>query len=186
MAAARRALLLAAAAAALGAAFLILASAGLPQRATYTGIVSPGQTPIAPEVNALAPLFQRPTLDGRVISLADMRGQPVIINFWATWCAPCRVEMSSLQAIYDEYAAQGLRILAVNLGESPALIRDWQHSLGLTYDILLDEQQTVAALYYLRGQPSTYVLSPAGVITHIFYGPVSETVLRSAVAEYLN
>jgi peroxiredoxin len=89
--------------------------------------------------------------------------------------------MSILQALYETQKDKGLRILAVNLGETDDKIRDWQTMLGLTYDMLVDEQQTVAALYRLRGQPSTYIISPNGIITSIFYGPASESALTSAL-----
>lgn len=159
----------------------IVVIAGLPGRAEFTGQTILGQLPIAPEVNAIAPLFERSDLYGQLIRLSDLRGAPVIINFWATWCEPCRIEMPVLQTLYEARKAEGLRILAVNLGESPDKIRDWQATLGLTYDMLVDEQQLVAALYYLRGQPSTYVVSPNGIITQIFYGPASESALMAAL-----
>jgi peroxiredoxin len=163
------------------AALALIIITGLPERADFTGQVIPGQLPIAPEINAIAPPFVRPDRNGQIIRLSDFRGTWVIINFWATWCEPCRVEMPILQAIYEARKSEGLRILAVNLGEAPNTIRDWQTTLGLTYDMLVDERQVVAALYHLRGQPSTYVVSPNGIITHIFYGPASESALTAAL-----
>lgn len=159
--------------------------AGLPQRATYTGQISENGLTIAPELNSIAPNFEQPTLTGASISLESLRGSPVVVNFWATWCEPCQVEMPDLQAVYAEYQADGLRILAVNLGEPSPLVSEWVRSFGLTFDILLDARQSVAALYYLRGQPSTYIISPQGIITDIFYGPVSAGALRAALAPYL-
>jgi peroxiredoxin len=78
-----------------------------------------------------------------------------------------------------------LRIVAVNLGESPEVVQTWVVSFGLTFDVVLDSRQEIAALYYLRGQPSTYVVSPSGIITHIFYGPVNFNTLRNAISPYL-
>jgi len=176
-----RFLLLFGAFAALIAAFAIVITAGLPDRPEFTGQVIPGQLPIAPEINAIAPPFERFNLDGQPIRLSDLRGAPVIINFWATWCEPCRVEMPILQMLYEARKNDGLRILAINLGETPDAIRDWRDALGLTYDMLVDEHQSVAALYRLRGQPSTYIVSPNGIITHIFYGPASERALTTAL-----
>jgi peroxiredoxin len=173
--------LLIGAAFAFAAALVLIMLTGLPERADFTGQAIPGQLPIAPEINAIAPNFERSTPNGEVLRLSDFRGAPVIINFWATWCEPCRVEMPILQALYDARKSDGLRILAVNLGESANVIRDWQTRMGLTYDMLVDEQQSVAALYHLRGQPSTYIVSPNGIITHIFYGPASESVLVAAL-----
>lgn len=160
---------------------IVALNVGLPTRAAYTGQVIPGQIPVAPEINAVAPPFELLNMDGERVRLTDLRGNPVIINFWATWCEPCLVEMPILQSLYEKSRANGLRVLAVNMGEPPDLLQEWRSDLGITYDILIDERQTVAALYVLRGQPSTYVVSPNGIITHIFYGPASEDALRAAL-----
>ncbi len=176
-----RFLLLSGAVIALVAALAVVIAAGLPDRAEFTGQMIPGQLPIAPEINAVAPAFERSDINGQIIRLSDLRGSPVIINFWATWCEPCRIEMPILQTLYETRKDEGLRILAINLGEPPELIRDWQTSMGLTYDMLVDERQSVAALYHLRGQPSTYVVSPNGIIANIFYGPTSESMLTAAL-----
>jgi len=155
---------------------------GLPERAQFTGRIIPGELPVAPEINAIAPPFELSTLDGSRLNLLNLRGHPTIINFWATWCEPCRVEMPELQHLYEHYANRGLRLLAVNLGESPAPIRQWVDQFGLTFDILLDPAQEIAAAYQLRGQPTTFIVSPSGIITHIFYGPV--TNLESTLAPF--
>lgn len=166
----------------LTAALLLIINGGLPQRAAFTGQQSNNLLiPTAPELNALAPNFTRPTLNGDNLTLTTLQGAPVIINFWATWCQPCLAEMPILQQVYERYRDSGLRVLAVNLGESPQVIRQWQERLGLTYDMIIDEDQTVAALYHLRGQPSTYIVTPNGIITHIFFGPVSESMLEAAL-----
>lgn len=165
-------------------AFLIVLNIGLPERAEYTGVVIPGELPIAPEISAVAPPFETPTLKGLTLRLADLRGHPVLVNFWATWCEPCRVEMPGLEAVYEVYQDRGLRLLAVNLGEDSVPIQQWVSNLGLSFDILLDRQQDVAALYQIRGQPSTYVISPTGIITQIFYGPTSQDSLKAAIAPF--
>lgn len=181
----RRWLFAAGAAVNLTAALLLIISVGLPQRADFTGQRSDNLAlPIAPEIGALAPDFTRSTIHGEPITLADLRGRPVIINFWATWCQPCLVEMPILQTLYEAYQDAGLRILAINLGEAPAAIQHWQERLGLSYDMIIDEEQTVATRYFLRGQPSTYVVTPDGIISHIFYGPVREAALQQALAPY--
>lgn len=166
------------------AALVVAFHTGLPQRAQFTGRVEADGRTIAPELNAVAPSFALYTLDNRLIELADLRGAPVVVNFWATWCEPCRVEMPALQAVYQAYQDKGLRILAVNLGETHATAGAWAEQMGLTFDILLDPSQHIAALYQLRGQPSTYVIAPDGVITHVYYGPTSEAALRGALAPY--
>lgn len=181
----RRVLLIIAAAACWAAAAFVVIGAGLPERAAFTGQIIAGERPVAPELSALAPPFEAVTLSGARLSLLDLRGSPTLINFWATWCEPCRVEMPELQALHARYQAQGLRVLAVNLGEDVATVQKWVDELDLTFEILLDRQGQIAALYYLRGQPSTYVLSPGGMITHIAYGPASLTTLEAAIAPFV-
>jgi peroxiredoxin len=167
-------------------ALLLVVYAGLPERAAYTGLLFPGERPIAPELNAIAPPFERPLLGGDTITLLELRGNPVIINLWATWCGPCRLEMPVLQAIYDEYQTQGLHVLAVNLGEPEDVVRDWVEEMDLTFDIVLDAQREIETLYQLRGAPSTYIVAPSGVISQIFYGPTAESQLRDAVEPYIS
>lgn len=165
-------------------AFLIVTAAGLPQRAEFTGQIIPDELPVAPEIGAIAPPFEAVALDGQQINLGSLRGQVVLVNFWATWCEPCRVEMPDLEAVYQQYHERGLRVLAVNLGESTALIRQWVDEFGLTFDILLDAQQQIAGLYQIRGQPTTYVISPLGIITHIFYGATSREAFEAVLAPF--
>jgi peroxiredoxin len=176
-----RSLLWISAVACFAAAFALLIVAGLPNRAAYTGQILANGQAIAPEIGAFAPPIHAPTLDGTV-DLEALRGTPVIVNFWATWCVPCHVEMPELQAYHQAHPAA--RVLAVNLGESRSLIVDWVTQLGLTFDVVLDPDQSIASLYRLRGQPSTYVVAPDGVITSIFYGPTTRQSLESALAAF--
>ncbi|NWG16349.1 MAG: TlpA family protein disulfide reductase [Chloroflexi bacterium] len=169
----------------LSTAVVFIIQAGLPERAAFTGQIVTGGRIAAPEIGALAPPLEGKSPDGQTLRLANWRGQPVIVNFWATWCEPCRTEMPQLQALHDRYHDQGLRILAVNLGETPAVVREWVRALGLTFDILLDANGEAAARYQLRGQPSTYVISPAGTVTHIFFGPAMFETLQSAVMPFV-
>jgi peroxiredoxin len=165
-------------------AFVILVSLGLPERAEYTGVMIPGELPIAPEINAVAPPFELDNLNSQPVKLAALRGHPVIVNFWATWCEPCRIEMPDIEAVFQSYQQHGLRVLAVNLGETPQLVQGWVDTFGLTFDVLLDRNQQIAALYQLRGQPSTYVISPEGIITQIFFGPTNQDSLKAAIAPF--
>lgn len=177
----KRISLLIAAVAAMTAAVIILMNTGLPERAQFTGEILPNGLMMAPELNAIAPDFTLNTLDGAEINLTSLRGTPLLINYWATWCEPCRVEMPILQEFYERHRASGVRILAVNLGETPDIIRRWVDEYGLTFDIILDPQQSLAALYQIRGQPSTYAISPSGIITAIYYGPVNTDQLQAII-----
>ncbi|MCA9993572.1 MAG: TlpA family protein disulfide reductase, partial [Anaerolineales bacterium] len=121
------------------------------------------------------PSFVLADLAGNPVSLADFRGQPVIINFWATWCAPCRIEMPELQAAYDQYQADGLVILAVNREEDLATVQAYfVDEMGLTFTALLDEQAFAANVYNVFNMPTTYFVDPAGMVTAVHRGPMTK------------
>ncbi len=166
------------------AAILIVIAAGLPNRAVYTGMITPGQPPTAPEVGALAPPFNAITPSGDVIDLAAMRGSPIVVNFWATWCAPCILEMPELQAFHEAHA--NVHMIGVNLGESAEHVAQWMQDGGFTYPTVLDPSGAVASLYALRGQPTTVILSPSGMILHIVYGAATRAALESVLEPYLD
>ncbi|MEP7292354.1 MAG: TlpA disulfide reductase family protein [Chloroflexota bacterium] len=163
-------------------ALVLLILTGLPGRAAYSGQILPNGQVIAPEIGAFAPTWDAPSLDGSIV-LAQLRGTPLVINFWATWCVPCRIEMPELQAIHEVHPE--IRVLAVNLGEPRELIVDWMAHFRLSFDVVLDADQSIASLYRLRGQPSTYVVSPDGIITNIFYGPTTRQALETALEPFL-
>lgn len=151
---------------------LLLVSAGLPE-----------STVLQPDV--AAPDFTLSTLKGETLSLDALRGSPVIVNFWATWCVPCRIEMPALQSLYDDYADSGLHVLAINLGEPRAAVVQWAESFELTFDILLDPDGGTAVSYGMRAPPATFVIAPDGRIVRVFYGPVTAGQLRAALAVFL-
>jgi len=153
------------------AALALLSHAGLPKRADYTGFAKANKVYVAPEIGFAAPPFTliTPALDS--FALEQVQGSMTIINFWATWCMPCRMELQELQNLYRSYPSQ-IRILGVNLGESADAVARWTSELGLTFDILLDPMESVAQLYQIRGQPSTYLLDAKHRIQNIYFGPI--------------
>ncbi len=165
-----------------GIALGLLLAAGLPERGAYSGQIREDGQVVAPEIGALAPLIEAPTLNGSV-NTSEWRGTPLVINFWATWCVPCRIEMPELQALHEAHAE--IRVLAVNLGEPRELIVDWVQHFRLTFDVVLDTNQAIAERFRLRGQPSTYIVAPDGKITHIFYGPTTRQSLEAALDPFL-
>ena len=167
-------------------ALLLVAQTGLPRRADYTGYLAGDGQQIAPEINAYAPPFELQTVDGTSLDLQTLRGHPLLINFWATWCEPCKVEIPSLQTVYDTYKDRGLRIIAINLGETLETARSWVQEMNLNFDVVIDPTAKIASLYQLRGQPSTYVVSPNGVISQVFFGPINEAALETALAPYFS
>ncbi len=163
----------------------LLLQGGLPNRAEYTGSYITNMGYVAPETNSIAPPFTLSTLQFDQLSINEFDDTVIIINFWATWCVPCQAEMPELQALYNTYDDK-IRILGVNLGESPQSVAQWVEEFDLTFDILLDPLQSVAQLYQIRGQPSTYVLDKHHIIRAIYYGPVQMEQLDYDVAQLLD
>ena len=132
---------------------------------------SPEEPPAAPG-EVMAPDFQLQTLDGQAVSLSDFRGRPVLLNFWATWCGPCRIEMPHFQAVYADpgWRASGLEILAVNVGEPPERAQAFVDENGLTFPVLLDTEQTTARAYNLRVFPTSFFIDESGIIKAVMMG----------------
>jgi thiol-disulfide isomerase/thioredoxin len=124
----------------------------------------------APEVGAQAPDFTLDDLSGKPINLSDLRGQPVLLNFWATWCGPCRVEMPIIQESYND---GGFAVLAVNFDESRDNILPFVEDLKLSFPILLDPGGRIQELYRVRGYPTSVYIDVEGVIQFIHIGEVS-------------
>ena len=123
-----------------------------------------------------APDFQLQSLDGQTVSLSGLRGRPVILNFWATWCGPCRLEMPHLQAASEDarWTEQGLVILAVNLGESTPQVESFMEDNGLSFPVLLDTELEVARLYNASSIPVTYFIDRNGIIRDMKIGPFTK------------
>jgi peroxiredoxin len=127
---------------------------------------------VSPEKGFTAPDFSLPTLDGDVIRLSDLRGKPVILNFWATWCPPCRDEMPDLELLWQTYDQGDVMVLGVDQGEPPQVVESFiQDVVRTTFPILLDPRQTVGReLYWVRSLPTTFFIDPDGVIQDIYVG----------------
>lgn len=139
----------------------------------------------APEVGHPAPDFELPDLDGTPVRLSSLRGRPVVVNFWATWCVPCRAEMPAIQSAYERHRAQGLEVLAVNLLEDEQAIRPFLHELDLTLPVLLDRDGAVARDYRVTGLPSTFFIDRDGVIRDIQVGALLESTLQAKLEKIL-
>ena len=100
------------------AASALVFAAGLPDRAAFTGRIDASGQQVAPELGALAPSFRATLANGAAFDLAELNGRAVIVNFWATWCGPCRVEMPELEALQQAYGGRGLAVVGVNTGET--------------------------------------------------------------------
>ncbi len=142
----------------------------------------------SPQVGFLAPDFDLDTLDDTAVSLSALRGRVVVVNLWASWCPPCRAEMPALQAVYEEFAAQGLVVLGVNMTYQDSAVEasSFAAELGLSFPIAFDYSGEVARSYGMRALPSTYFVDSRGVIQQVIIGgPLNEAVLRSIVTDLL-
>ncbi|MFC2023018.1 TlpA family protein disulfide reductase [Chloroflexota bacterium] len=140
---------------------------------TLTGCSSNGATDgeESPEVGKLAPTFTLQDTNGNTVSLKELRGSPVMINFWATWCVPCGEEMPYLQEIYDIWTSRGLVFLSVDTGEGADKVRDYLTERSLTFPVLLDSDQEVALKQYgLMYLPTTVLVDRDGVILAMPFG----------------
>jgi len=131
------------------------------------------QAPQPPKVGKPAPEFQLPNLEGQSISLGDFRGKSVLINFWATWCPPCRSEMPFIQEVYEEWSDKGLVVLAIDIGESSSKVENFMQSYNLSFPVLLDSNQNVALKYRIRAIPTTFFIDKDGIIQDISIGAFS-------------
>ncbi|MDE2059397.1 MAG: TlpA family protein disulfide reductase [candidate division NC10 bacterium] len=121
---------------------------------------------IRPDEDHIAPDFTLKTLEGNTIRLSELRGKKVVlINFWASWCPPCRLEMPTMQQIYSEYKERGFEILAVNIeSDAKQEIRDFVKELRLTFPILLDPDMKVTRKFHVIGLPVSVLIDRQGIV----------------------
>lgn len=134
----------------------------------------PTGTEVQAKEGALAPDFLLETLEGDDLRLSDLRGQPVVVNFWATWCTSCREEIPQLNAAYDRFRDDGLVIIGVDLQESDSIVRRYAQDFGMGFPIAMDRDGGVADRYRLLGVPTTFFIDREGVIRSVFTGPFLE------------
>ena len=122
-------------------------------------------------VSAPAPDFTLPASGGEQVMLSGLRGQVVMINFWATWCGPCRQEMPHLEALHQRYKDLGFTLLGINVEDDPAGARKWldEHA-QVTFPILFDARNEVSKLYEVVAMPSTVIVDRNGTIRHVHHG----------------
>lgn len=134
-----------------------------------------------------APDFELLNLEGQTVSLSDYRGRPVMLNFWASWCEPCRYEMPFFQEVYEDirWRAAGLEILAVNIGESLAVAGGFTESSGFTFPVLLDWNEEVAVKYNVVPIPATFFIDERGIIKHSDVGAFSSKAAIEQRLRYL-
>jgi cytochrome c biogenesis protein CcmG, thiol:disulfide interchange protein DsbE len=138
----------------------------------------------APAAGYLAPDFTLTTTLGQELTLSDLRGQPVVLNFWATWCPPCRAEMPEFQQASAKYNGQAV-ILGIDQGEPLSVVADFGNALGITYPLLLDLDNRVSRLYNVNALPKTLFLDANGVVRELYTGMVNRAVLEDRIERLL-
>lgn len=126
------------------------------------------------KVGRAAPDFTLKSVSGKDVSLSDFKGKPLVLNFWATWCEPCKDEMPHFQQVYDRYSgSDGLNIIAVNMNETAEKASAFFAEHKLTFQSLVDDNQSVSiGKYGILGLPQTYFIDPKGIIRYVKIGPI--------------
>ena len=116
-----------------------------------------------PEPSA-APNFNLQGLDGKTYNLADFRGKPLLIKFWATYCKPCIKEMPTMDTLYQEVSKEGIQIVGINVGDSKEAIHDFEKRIPMSFPILMDPESMAASEYFVRGLPTSFIINANGEI----------------------
>jgi cytochrome c biogenesis protein CcmG/thiol:disulfide interchange protein DsbE len=145
--------------------------------AAVAGAGCAGETRQPVEIGQPAPRYVATTLAGDSAATAALAGKVVLLNIWATWCAPCRQEIPYLQSLYQKHAAEGLEIVGVSVDArgQDAEIREFVKDFGMTYPIWRDPDERIQSLYLALGVPASYLIDRAGVLRWRKIGVVSET-----------
>jgi len=128
------------------------------------------------------PALKLPDAEGRSHALADWKGKTVVVNFWATWCEPCREEMPSLDRLKGRLAGKSFDVIAVNVGESPERVARFTREVPVAFPIVYDRDGATAKVWKVRGYPTSYVIGPDGRIRYYFVGELdwsSDEVVRA-------
>jgi peroxiredoxin len=136
---------------------------------------------VGPGVGRMAPDFELPTLDGGTFRLSEQRGQPVVLNFWATWCGPCQRELPALQNAAEHFGGDVV-FAGVDQGEEAAVVQEYVDKLGLTFAIPMDAEGSVGLDYNVQGLPTTFFIDRNGVIRSLWMGEMNSVTLAENIA----
>jgi peroxiredoxin len=155
----------------------------LPADASLQTVAPPGRS-IGLEVGNIAPDFEFSSFDGERMRLSDFRGRPVFVNFWATWCGPCRAELPRMEVALRDHEADGLAILGVNNGERIQTARRFLDKLDVKLTAYAyDPAATVVKRYSVPGLPTSYFIDAEGVITGVYATELSARLMEQAIQD---
>lgn len=147
--------------------------------------VSADDTSKQPDAGDLAPDFTLTTLEGKEMSLSDLKGKGVMLNFWGSWCEPCKAEMPAMEQVYEKYKDKGFEIVAVNVGETDVGVQTFVKSYQLDFPVWLDSDKDVTRLYKIGPIPSTFFIDENGIVARRNIGQLNLTQLEIYVNEIL-
>jgi peroxiredoxin len=136
-----------------------------------------------PQVGEQAPDFTLTGLDGKAHKLSELKGKTVILNFWGSYCEPCKREMPALQKQYDKWKSQGVEYVGSNIGENAITVRGFLDQYKLTLPVWLDQDQAVRKMYGVSEYPTTFFIAPDGRIAKKQVGEMNEAFIDSTLAE---
>jgi cytochrome c biogenesis protein CcmG/thiol:disulfide interchange protein DsbE len=171
----RRALLLGAVAAAVAAVVVLLS----------TGLSRDPSVIASPLVGRAAPDFTLAQLDGAPLTLSKLRGQVVVVNFWASWCTECKTEQSALNQTWQQFQDSGVVVVGVNFEDTTGDAGDYVRTAGVSYPVVEDSDSRTALAFGLRGIPETFVIDKNGRIVDRIIGPVDATSLSNKIHSVL-
>lgn len=155
------------------------------QSETYERMENPDLVPLGLDPEERAPSFTIQTLTGETVSLEDFRGKRILLNFWATWCPPCKEEMPDMQTLYNEFKDQDFVVLAVNVTiteKSSEVVTKFVEDYDLNFPILMDEKGEVAHQYEILSYPTSFFIDSDGIIRKKIVGGLSKKVMQSEMS----
>ncbi len=137
----------------------------------------------APEIGRLAPNFTLVDLEGNTVTLSDFQGKTVFVNFWATWCPPCRAEMPEMEAVYQEYKDKDVVVIGVDIQEPEDVVRQFVEQGGYSWTFVLDTSGEVAANYRITAIPTSFFIDREGIIQVVNIGAMTKRAMENKLAE---
>lgn len=138
-----------------------------------------------PNVGSSVPDVTLQELNGEIRSLNDLQGKAVIMNFWGSWCEPCKREMPALSRAYDEWKDKGVVVLGINYGEDALVVDNFVKRMDVTFPIWLDKKKTVSKSFGIRPLPTTFFINPEGKVHYIKLGEVTDLELERLIKQML-